>query len=138
MTGHYKAGFSHPIIDAPAEPRGDLFSEMNLVATELRESSNFCGADLEVAFRQLQKVRMPELPDSEFQPLFAAWLDAHEGKMRLELGEARSEIRAYLRERQAGKPMFDCPCGRSVDPSDVNVMRFHQPHIIAARGHGRV
>lgn len=118
-----------PVLDLPAEPPAALFDEMDALAVELRGAPDW-GTDLVIIFRQLQKARMPELPSSEFAPLFAAWRDRFASKMQRELDQLRSDLDAYLRERAAahpGPPLFRCPCGEEIDPADPLAFEAHRP-----------
>ena len=58
---HYQHA-SHPVlVDLPAVPTKNLFDEMDEIADELRENPEHVLGDDEIAFRQLQKFRGPDL-----------------------------------------------------------------------------
>lgn len=66
MRDHYRQ-FSHPVVvDLPVQSTIDLFSEMDQIADELRVHPEHVDADDQIAFRQRQRVRFPQLSREEF------------------------------------------------------------------------
>ena len=76
MSDHYH-GFSHPMLDLAPQATTNLFDEMDQIADELRQNEHFIADDLQIAFRQLQKLRLPNLSVTEFHDLFDVWRDRY-------------------------------------------------------------
>jgi hypothetical protein len=80
MRDHYH-GFSHPVlVELPPVPTTDLFSEMDEIADEIRTNPEHVDGDDEIAFRDLQRVRRPDLSKREFRDLFAVWGDRYRAR----------------------------------------------------------
>jgi hypothetical protein len=63
VTEHYRF-FDHPVLDLSPEPTTDLFTEMTRIADELRSHPLHVEVDDQIAFRQLQKHRRPDLSEA--------------------------------------------------------------------------
>ena len=100
MRDHYH-GFSHPVlVDLPAMPMMSLFDEMDEIAGELRENPEHVLGDDEIAFRDLQRRRRPDLSKQEFRDLFEEWRDRYFARLLIERAELRACL-AKLRDEQA-------------------------------------
>jgi hypothetical protein len=94
MRDHYRQ-FSHPVLElSPEAPTENLFAEMDAIADELRSDPRHIPGDDQIAFRQLQKARLPDLFQQQFLDLFALWRD-HD--------RARQEINAAARSERFTK-----------------------------------
>ena len=99
-SDHYQLA-SHPVlVDLPAVPTMSLFDEMDEIAGELRENPEHVLGDDEIAFRDLQRVRHPDLSKQQFRDLFAVWQDRYLARLLLEQAELRASL-AKLRAEQA-------------------------------------
>jgi hypothetical protein len=102
---HYQCGWGgwpcHPVlVDLPAVPTKSLFDEMDEIADELRENPEHVLGDDEIAFRQLQKFRCPDLSKQQFRDLFVEWRDRYLARLLIERDELRARS-AKLRAEQA-------------------------------------
>jgi len=80
MRDHY-GPFSHPVlVDLPVQPTLSFFDEMSLIADELRTNPDHIPADDKCAFRQLQRIRRPDLRPDEWQDLFETWRDQYRAR----------------------------------------------------------
>jgi hypothetical protein len=100
MRDHYH-GFSHPVlVDLPAEPTVDLFTEMDEIADELRTNPEHIAGDDEIAFRDLQRKRRPDLSKQEFRDLFAVWRDHYRARCEIKKSERRARIEQLSKQRE--------------------------------------
>jgi len=133
MTDHYH-GFDHPVLNLPQEATTDLFTEMDIIAAELRASPLYGPYD-DIAFRQLQKFRRPELSKLEWLDLYEVWCDHDIARLEAEVTATRNErdrLRCeLLKVLPPGKP-FRCVCGVEGDPNDPEYERIHRPHVFVA------
>ena len=103
MRDHYRH-FAHPVLDELSpQPTTDLFTEMDAIADELRAHPAHIPADNQIAFRQLQKVRLPELTQQEWLDLFALWRDHYHARLATKESERRARL-AQLWEEHAALP----------------------------------
>jgi|AmaraimetFIIA100_FD_contig_71_2521151_length_560_multi_3_in_0_out_0_2 hypothetical protein len=72
MRDHYRH-FSHPVLELSPAPTTDLFAEMDQIADELRRDPRHIPGDDQIAFRQVQRVRLPDLSREQWTDLFALW-----------------------------------------------------------------
>jgi hypothetical protein len=80
MTDHYH-GFDHPVLrDLPETPPADFLTEMDTIADELRKNPKHIADDEQIAFRQLQRLRLPDLSTQQFLDLFAVWRDRYQAR----------------------------------------------------------
>jgi hypothetical protein len=80
MRDHYH-GFSHPVlVDLPATPTMTLFDEMSEIADEIRTNPLHIEGDDEIAFRDLQRRRRPDLSKQQFRDLFEEWRDQYRAR----------------------------------------------------------
>src|SRR5262249_36450876 len=100
MRDHYQQ-FDHPVLDLPAEPPADLFTEMTQIADELREHPKFIAADLEIAFRQVQGDRLPDLTVAQFRALCAEWRDQYRARQEAAAAATRARFTELWAERDA-------------------------------------
>jgi hypothetical protein len=99
MTDHYH-GFDHPVLrDLPETPPADFFTEMDKIADELREHPKHIADDDEIAFRQLQQLRKPELSVQQFRDLFAVWRDRYQARQDAKAAETPARLAALWSER---------------------------------------
>jgi len=97
---HYH-GFSHPVlVDIPAEAPSDLFSEMDEIADELRTNAEHIAGDDQIAFRDLQRRRRPDLDKAEFFDLFAVWRDHYRARCEIKESERRARIEQLSKQRE--------------------------------------
>jgi hypothetical protein len=91
MRDHYKL-LDNPILDLSAEATTNLFAEMDQIADELRTHGGHVPDDDQIAFRQLQKVRLPGLDKQEWLDLFDVWRLQYQARQcaKVEKGLARS------------------------------------------------
>jgi len=85
MIEHYRRGrFDHPVFNLSSEATMSLFDEMDAVADDLRRDPWCVEADLQIAFRQLQKRRRPDLTEAQFLELCpnGAITIARDGRLR--------------------------------------------------------
>jgi hypothetical protein len=70
MTDHYRE-FDHPVLrNLPETPPADFFTEMDAIADDLRTHPKHIADDDEIAFRQLQRLRLPDLSKEQFRDLY--------------------------------------------------------------------
>jgi hypothetical protein len=80
MRIHYPHSFlGAPVLELSSETMASVFSEMDTVAEELRRDPMFVAGDLQIAFRQLQKLRKPNLSREDWLWLFDLWCDHDRG-----------------------------------------------------------
>jgi len=72
-----------------------LFAEFDQIAAELRAHAKFVADDLQIAFCQLQKMRLPSLPRNEWLWLFALWCDQDRAQQGID-GAKRIISAAFL------------------------------------------
>jgi hypothetical protein len=65
MIDHYK-DFSHPVLNLAPEATANLFDEMDPIADELSEHPEHIADDDQIAFRQVQKLPLPNLSTQQF------------------------------------------------------------------------
>jgi len=82
-----------------AKPTVDLFTEMDEIADEIRTNPEHIEADDEIAFRDLQRVRRPDLSREEFRDLFDVWRDHYLARQNARVIEQRARI-VQLREQR--------------------------------------
>jgi hypothetical protein len=106
MRDHYRF-FDHPVLEL-LQATTDLFSEMNNIADELRNNPRHILEDDQIAFRQLQKARLPHLTREQWLDLFELWRDyyqarreAKETKDRARVAKLGEELNALLSESSA-------------------------------------
>jgi len=80
-------------------PSTNLFAEMDAIADELRTHEAHIPDDDQVAWRQLQRARLPNLSRQEWLYLFALWCDHYRAR-RDAKAAARSERLAQLCEER--------------------------------------
>ena len=78
----------------------DLFDEMDKIADILRGDPLHVPEDCQIAFRQLQKKRLPDLTKEQFLDLFARWQQHNLNYLRAELAQERANLIALDRERR--------------------------------------
>src|SRR5262245_14870283 len=101
MRDHYRQ-FSHPVlVDLPAQPRVDLFTEMDEVADELRAHPLFIVSDLQIAFRQLQRLRLPGLSEQEWLDLFALWREHYDARREAKAAALQARLVELWEQRDA-------------------------------------
>lgn len=99
----------------------DLFNEMDVIADQLRGDPLHVPEDNKIAFRQLQKKRLPDLTREQSLEMFELWESRNIDQVRAELAKERAHLAKLDRERQkliivrdirAGLPddmdFFDC------------------------------
>src|SRR5215471_15855862 len=114
-----------------------LFDAMDLAADMARATiCNYSSADDVIAFRKLQKQRLPTLNPEQVQTLYAEWQDRYRGKCVQDRKRAVANIIAIseeLAKTNPPSPPFTCVCGeQATDPFDPAWIAIHQPHIQAA------
>jgi len=100
MPDHYH-GFSHPVLDLVPKAVTHLFAEFNQIADKLRSHPRHVAADDEIAFRQLQQRRRPDLSDAQCLDLISEWRDAYQTRLDLKTAETRARVAELLRKRDA-------------------------------------
>jgi len=114
MRVHYPHGvFGPPVLDLAPQAVTYLFAEMDQIATELRAQPMFVESDLQIAFRQLQRARLPKLSHEGFLYAFEIWREHDRGQQVIvntkwtarfeELCKERTEVFA---ERAAAPPQY--------------------------------
>jgi hypothetical protein len=94
--------FDHPhIVDLPAEAPTHLLDEMDKLAGELREHPKHIDSDDEIAFRQLQRLRRPELSVQQFPDLFELWKLHYRMRQAAETAARPAKLAALWAERDA-------------------------------------
>jgi len=97
---HY-GPFDNPVLaPLPDEPPADLFTEFDEIATELRAHPKFIESDLQIAFRQLQRVRLPNLSRESFLYAFEIWCDHDRGQQVIDDAERAARFDALCDERR--------------------------------------
>jgi hypothetical protein len=100
IRDHYH-GYSHPVlVDLPAKPTADLFTEMDEIADEIRTNPEHIEADDEIAFRDLQRIRRPDLSKQQFRDLFAVWRDRYQARQVIDDAERAARFDSLCAERQ--------------------------------------
>jgi hypothetical protein len=101
MTDHYH-GFDHPVLrDLPETPPADFLTEMDTIADELRENPKHIADDDQIAFRQLQRLRLPDLSTQQFLDLFAVWRDRYQARQDAKAAETSARLTALWAERDS-------------------------------------
>lgn len=77
----------------------DLFDEMDRIADELRSDPMHLPEDNQIAFRQLQRERLPDLTKEQFLHMFELWQQRNIDQLRAELAKTRANLIALDRER---------------------------------------
>ena len=77
----------------------DLFDEMDRIADELRSDPMHLPEDNQIAFRQLQRERLPDLTKEQFLHMFELWRQRNIDQLRAELAKTRANLIALDRER---------------------------------------
>jgi len=96
---HYR-GFSHPVVfDLPVDSTIDLFTEMDKIADECRANPKHIEGDDQIAFRQRQRKRFPNLSDEEFHYVFAVWRDHYAARRRARLAQLSKQREEVFAER---------------------------------------
>jgi hypothetical protein len=75
----------------------DLFDEMDRLADLLRSDPLHVPEDNQIAFRQLQKKRLPDLTKQQFLNLFDLWQQHSINQVRAELAQERAHPAAGSR-----------------------------------------
>src|SRR5262249_40056558 len=101
MRDHYH-GFSHPVLlELPPEPTMSLFGEMDAVADELRGDPRHTPDDDQLAFRQLQRARLPDLSEQEWLDLFDVWRDHYRARLEAQAVARSAHMAKLWEERDA-------------------------------------
>ena len=93
--------FDHPVLDLPPEPPADLLTEMTGIADNLRRHPRYAEADLQIAFRQLQQRRRPDLSDAQCLDLFSKWRDHYRAQQDVKAVETSARVDKLWAERDA-------------------------------------
>jgi hypothetical protein len=99
MRDHYR-GFSHPVVaDLPLDPTMNLFDEMDQIADECRANAEHIEGDDQIAFRQRQRKRFPNLSNEEFHNVFAVWREHYQARRNAQEIEKRERIAKLCEQR---------------------------------------
>lgn len=118
-----------------------LFSEMDVIAAENDKDPLLVPEDDQISFIRLVRSK-PELNLSREQRdrLFDDWRRHQVAKLRVETLKTRANLMAADHERRRllfggkqGGSALRCACGLMLeDASDMQTMKDHRPHMIAA------
>src|SRR5262249_11792934 len=101
VRDHYH-GFSHPVlVDLPAATLSDLFSEMNVLADELRANPDDVEGDDQIPFRQLLRLRAFALTRAQFLDLYGLWREFYRARQEAIDAERRARLAELWEERDA-------------------------------------
>ena len=102
MIEHYRRGrFDHPVLNLSSEATMSLFDEMDAVADDLHRDPWCVEADLQIAFRQLQQRRRPDLSDAQCLDLFSKWRDHYRAQQDVKAVETSARVDKLWAERDA-------------------------------------
>jgi hypothetical protein len=76
----------------------NLFAEMDEVADRISTQPEFIPQDLQIHFRQLQRVYQPQLSQAEWLALFYVWRDGYLAKVDKRRTDALQAILAIIGE----------------------------------------
>src|SRR5262245_55287782 len=71
---HYH-GFSHPVLDLAPEMLTNLFDDMDRIADAIRVNPIHIDQDDKIAFRQLQRMSLPDLSREDFLYVYDLWCE---------------------------------------------------------------
>jgi hypothetical protein len=74
---------------------------MTRIADELRSSPRHVEVDDQIAFCQLQRVRVPGLTKQQWLDLFELWRDHYQSRQEAEAVEKRARVAKFWQERDA-------------------------------------
>jgi hypothetical protein len=98
MRDHYLL-LDNPILQLSPEATTNLFAEMDQIADELRTHGGHVPDDDQIAFRQLQKVRLPDLDKQEWLDLFEVWRLHYRARQDIEKEKGVARAIALWAER---------------------------------------
>jgi hypothetical protein len=98
MRDHYKL-LDNPILDLPPEATTNMFAEMDQIADELRTHGGHVPDDHQIAFRQLQKARLPHLTKEQWLDLFELWRLRYDARQHAKAEEDQLHAIALWKER---------------------------------------
>jgi hypothetical protein len=101
MRVYYHPIFEHPVLELPDETAASVFNEMDEAAAQLRPHPMFVEDDLQIAFRQLQRMRVPNLSRDEWLWLFEMWRDHDRGQQIIDDDERAALWDTLCAEREA-------------------------------------
>ena len=106
-----------------------LYPPVGRMLAVLASNPHIRFGDIQIEFRQVQKPSVPDLSKEEWLNMFGVWLDRY---------PARSYKRAEgLRTEMPRQQPFRYVCGAVLDdPFAPDVVKLHQPHVMAARSTG--
>ena len=101
MPDYYRAGISHPLVTelVPDVPR-TLFAQMDAVADSIRKNPMHVNDDDQFAFRQLQKMLLPDLSRDEFLDMYMLWNEHYAGKQFIDEDEQAVRFEELCGERE--------------------------------------
>jgi len=119
--------------------RLSLLDAMDITADRLRANdSDYCLANDQLVFRNLQKQSMPNLTPEQVQTLFVEWQDRYAAKCERDRRKAIADLMAFAEacaKINPPSPPFRCVCGaETIDPMDPEFQRIHIPHFQAVSG----
>jgi hypothetical protein len=100
MRDHYH-GFSHPVLDLATETLINLFVEMDRIADEIRANPTHVNDDDQFAFRQLQKMLLPDLSREQFLYMYCLWCEHYAGRQFIDDDERAARLDELSDERDA-------------------------------------
>jgi len=101
LPGSY-GPYDHPVLrNLPEAPPSDFLIEMDGIADEIRQSEKFIPDDLQIAFRQLQRLRCPQLSLQQVADLFDEWSERDAARADAKAAEASTRQAALSAERAA-------------------------------------
>jgi hypothetical protein len=110
----------------------NLFKEMDAIADAARAHNPLhSAADDQIAFRQLQEERYPDLTKQQWLELFDAWCEHYVAKLTAQRDQLMQSMSRFTQmtawKLPSGAP-FVCVCGEEIDPSDPAMEADHRPH----------
>ena len=102
MRAYYPDDFlGPPVLNLAPKAVTHLFAEFDQIAEELRRDPMFVTGDLQIAFRQLQKLRLPNLSRDEWLWLFEIWYDHDHAQQEIDVAKRAARLADLCAEREA-------------------------------------
>src|SRR5262249_39789181 len=77
---------------------------MDAIADELRSNPLHIPGDDQIAFRQLQRVRLPDLSEQEWLDLFQLWREHYQARLKAKEAALHERLAQLWEERDALPP----------------------------------
>ena len=105
MRAYYPDDFlGPPVLNLAPKAVTHLFAEFDQIAEELRRDPMFVTGDLQIAFRQLQKLRLPNLSRDEWLWLFEIWYDHDHARQEIDVAKRAARLADLCAEQRLDHP----------------------------------